>query len=101
MGESSGKASLAVDGDPHVDDIADVFEEVIEFPVAHVEGQVADIEGLGRWFGPHVGSEVRGGVLNNDATSLEDLRVHSFNSAGGSLSRVVRDVSKSNVGDDD
>jgi hypothetical protein len=29
------------------------------------------------------------------------LRVHSFNSAGGSLSRVVRDVSKSNVGDDD
>lgn len=57
MRESSRLARAAVDGDADVNDVCDVAEELVEVCVGHLEGEVADEEGLG------------GGVLGLDGVA--------------------------------
>lgn len=46
MCETSGLSGSSINGDTHVDHIADTAEEVVEITVGHLEGHVADEEGL-------------------------------------------------------
>lgn len=45
MGEPPRLARASVDGDAHVDDVADLAEELVQLAVRHIEGHVADEEG--------------------------------------------------------
>lgn len=53
MSESSWLASTSVNGNTDVNDISNITEELVEIGIGHLEGKVADEEGLG-WRVRHV-----------------------------------------------
>ena len=90
MREAPGLARAAVNGDAHVDDVADLAEEVVEFAVGHVEGHVADEEGAGGGGGAGrvaVGAREErgagGGVLDGEGAAFEGFVVEGFDGLGG------------------
>lgn len=90
MREAARLARAAIDGDAHVDDVADFAEEVVEFAVGHVEGHVADEEGAGGGGGAGgvaVGAReergARGGVLDGEGAAFEGFVVEGFDGLGG------------------
>ena len=94
MHEAEELAGFALDGDADVDDVVDGAEEVVEFAVGHVEGEVTDVERAGgRLVGAPQGS-VGLGELDDDAPAFEDLRVHGLDGAGGGFDGVHGYVTK-------
>lgn len=89
MRETPWLACSSVDCHAHVDDVADLAEEVVELAVGHVEGHVADEEGAGGGRGvggagaERVGAGAGGGVLDGQATAFEGLVVVIFDGGSG------------------
>lgn len=88
MREAPRLPRAAVNGDAHVDHVADLAEELVEFAVRHVEGHVADEEGAGRGGGGLVAVALDGGVaglgvLDGEAAAGEGLVVIVADGGGG------------------
>ena len=101
VGEASGLAGPAVDGDTDVNDVANVAEKVVQVLVGHLERHVADEDGLGRgagdvWLLVGVPGLFLGLVeLANQVAALEDLHVEVLDGRLGVLNALVLDVSES------
>lgn len=97
MSEAPGCSSATVDGDADVDNVLHATEHVVEVLVGHLEGHVADEDGLGRESGA-VGARVpaRLGlvVLDNEAAAFKYLKIEVLNSGPGVFDVVELDVSE-------
>lgn len=85
--KSSRLPSATINGHTNINDVSYFAEEVIEILIGHLEGHVADEEGLGGlirapwlyqvwWWSPPV-------VLDGHSASLEDCLVHGCDSGIG------------------
>jgi hypothetical protein len=102
VGEASGLAGPAVDGNTDVHDIANVAEEVVQVLVRHLEGHVANEESLrGRVGNVAAAGRGRLGVglgpveLADEVAALEDLHVQVVDGGLGVLDVLEVDVSES------
>lgn len=98
VGEASGLAGPAVDGNTDVNDVANVAEKVVQVLVGHLERHVADEDGLGRGIGyvfPVVGLHLGLVELADEVAALEDLHVEVLDGRLGVLDGLVLDVSES------
>lgn len=80
--ETSRLTGSAVNGNPHIQNVLHVTEEVVQIFVAHFVGHVANEEGLGRWVGEALGIGLAAllvgcldGVLSGETATLEDLTI--------------------------
>jgi len=100
VGEASGLAGPAVDGNTDVNDVANVAEKVVQVLVGHLERHVADEDGLGRGIGyvfPVVGLHLGLVELADEVAALEDLHVEVLDGRLGVLDGLVLDVSESSA----
>lgn len=98
MGETSRLAGAAVDSDPDVQHVADVAEHAVEVGVGHLEGEVADEEGLGGGVLGLVGGGLAaarvGHVVHDDAAAFEDGHVLGLDGLLGDVDGLELDVSE-------
>jgi hypothetical protein len=110
MRKASWLTSSSVDGDSHINDIANAPEQVVQILVRHLEGHVADEECLGRWvlspadFAVEACAVVTlsfhlfcgvGGILYDNTAAFVELLVHGFNGRGGAIDVVKIDIAES------
>ena len=95
MGEAPRLSRAAVDGDADVDDVGDVAEELVEVLVGHLEGKVADEEGLGWGVLGLGGGALLGHVVDDQAAALEDGLVALFDRLGGGVDVCELNVAES------
>lgn len=111
VGETSGLAGTAIDGDADVNDIANATEEVVQIAIGHFERHVADEKGTGRFIFRGLGEVAHAiaaagfdfaggesGVLHNNAAAFEVLLVESADGCGGGLGRVEVNIAKAGAG---
>lgn len=94
MGKAPWLARPAVDGDPDVDDVVDIPEQVVEVAVCQIERHVADEECLRRRVQLFLWGKIRLCELDDNTAALKDLHVHSFNGAFGGRDTVESDISE-------
>ncbi len=98
MREAPRLARPPIDRNPHINDILDTPEQIIQIAIAHVEGHVADEESLCRFVEGAVGYSAGvvavlvglatvDGILDCEAAALEVLEVVKFDgfSCGGDV----------------
>ena len=102
MGEASGLACPAVDGDTDVHDVADIAEEIVQVLVRHLKRHVANEERLCGRVGLVVAAGTAGlGVglslveLADEVAALEDLHVKVVDGSLGVFDVLELDVSES------
>ena len=106
MRKSSWLPGPSVDGDADIDHILYALEEIVQVTVGHLEGHVADKEGLGWWVQRLVragwvlravveGAGLKGGVLDGEAAAFKELLVQVFDGSCGRLDVLEVDVAKS------
>ena len=97
MCEASWLASPSVDGNPDIEDIADITEELVEIGIGHLEGEVADEEGLG-WGALCLGTIGLGHVVHDQLPAFERRLVFSIDGSFSLLHGLELNVSESRTG---
>lgn len=96
--EAAQLTRAAVHGDPNVDDVGAVIEEVMEFLGGHLGWDFADVDGSGGRFGGSAELVVEGvgaGVLDEDWAAFIHCAVHLVDGAGGGVESVECYVAES------
>lgn len=102
MCEASRLTGPSVNGDTYVHDVADIAEKVVEIFVRHLEGHVADEEGLGRRVG--LEGSVLGArprvllglvILDDKVAALENLHVKGLDGGLRILEILELNISES------
>lgn len=86
MSEPSRLPSATIDSDPNVNYVSNLAEKVVEVLIRHLEGHVADEEGLGRGVGFSRLSKVALSlfvILNGHAAASEEMLIQTFNGCSG------------------
>ena len=98
VGETPRLSRAAINRYPDVDDVAHLAEQVAEVLVRHLEGHVADEEGLGGWVDAGLLAAVDGRAwaveLHGETATLEDLLVGGFDCLGGVVDALEFDVAE-------
>lgn len=93
--ESSRLSRAAINSNTDVDDVGDVAEQLVQVCVGHLEGEVADEEGLG---GGVLGLDDRAGlghVVYDQAAAFEDGLVALLDGVAGGFDVFEFDVAES------
>ena len=97
MRESSRLSGTAINSNTDIDDVGDVAEQLVQVGIGHLEGEVADEEGLG---GGVLGLDGRarlGHVVDDEAAAFEDGLVALVDGVAGGFDVFELDVSESAV----
>lgn len=101
MSEATGCTSPPINGDTHIQHIADVPEQIIQVIVRHLEGHVSDVKGLRggvlrawRPQGPLPDTALGFRELDYHVASLEHLHVQVLDSGLGILDLLEVDIGK-------
>ena len=104
MGKTSGLSGSSVDSNSDINDISNTAEQVVEVSIGHLEGHVADEEGLGGRILRSAlllrtsasldifGSE--SGVLNHNATAFVELLMHGIDRCSCSFGVLIVNIAK-------
>lgn len=94
MSEASWLTSTSVNSNSNLNYVADRFENSVQISIGHLEGQVADEEGL-RWLRWLTGAA--GGILivDNETATLQDSLVLGLNGGVGLVNASELDVTES------
>lgn len=98
MREAAQLTRAAIDGDPDIDEVGAVVEEVVEFFGGHLGWDFADVDGSGRGFCGGAELVVEGvgaGVLDEDGAAFVHCAVHLVDGAGGGVDGVECYVAES------
>lgn len=98
MCESSWLSSASVNGNPDINDVADVAEKLVEVGIRHLEGKVSNEEGLGRRANLVFTLRLCH-VVDNETATLHYGLVASFNSSSGFGNFSELDIAESIVQD--
>jgi hypothetical protein len=94
MGKTSWLAGPYINGNPDIEDVADVAEELVEVGIGHLESEVADEEGLGRRVLLN-GADGPSRVVHDDASAFESAVVLGLNGCLCLLDTFKLDISES------
>lgn len=95
MCESSRLAGAAVNSDADIDHVGDVAEQLVQVGIGHLEGEVADEEGLGGGVLGLDGVAGLGHVVDDEAAAFEDGLVALLDGVAGGLDVFEFDVAES------
>lgn len=92
--ETSWLAGTSINGNPDIDNIANVTEELVEIGIRHLEGKVANEEGLGGRIGGGAALGL-GHVVDNEAAAFHDGLVLGLNGIGSLFDSLEFNISES------